>query len=714
MTPADKLKNMARTETGAGVFVERFFQFSVLGLVTSGYLAVAGSGYLDVPTLVLAAAGLAFRALVICGLVRIEIPERVATAATLLYSAFFVADYFLISRAVLPATVHLVFFIAIMRVLTARTHRHDLAIAAVAFLELVAAAILSTGLSFFIFLAIYLLFAMAALTSGEIRRSVRRSPATARSGLKRFHPRLALLAVLITVGILSLTAGLFFILPRTADAAFARLPWHRLLLPGYSGQVTLGEVGEIQTSSRPVMHIRIFSREPVAGLKWRGGALTGFDGKRWYDEPRRRQMIPVESGHVDLTGLGRPGRHLNYDVRLEPLDGGTLFFAGTPETLDLGALAVFRTAAGTYQIERAPARGFQYSAYSRLEDPPETSAVYPPPVLPLAERERNLQHPPLDARIPELARSMTAGASTDLERARALERGLRSGYTYKLETPDQAPADPLAYFLFTSRTGYCEYFASAMTVMLRTQGVPARLATGFQSGVYNSLTELWLVRASDAHSWVEAWIPGHGWTTFDPTPPDTNPRVFGLLAKAVLYLDAAQTFWQDWVVSYDIGRQGTLADRLEQGARRAGIRWYDALAAAEDGWRRYRPAVPARELAEGVLAVFLAAGLGLLAPSLARRLRVRSRVKRARRGQASVADATLLYERMLDALKRRGYQKPAWFTPAEFAAVLPPAASGEVVREFTAAYNALRFGGRGEAAPRLSDLLDRIERRERG
>lgn len=185
---------MVRPEAGAAIFVERFFQFSVLGLVTCGYLAVASSGYLDAPTLVLAGAGLLFRGLVLCGLVRIAIPERVATAATLFYSAFFVADCFVISKAILPATVHLVFFIAVVRILTARRHRDDLTIAAVAFLELVAAAILSIGLSFFVCLAVYLVFAMAALTSGEIRRSIGRSPATARSGLRRFHPRLALLS----------------------------------------------------------------------------------------------------------------------------------------------------------------------------------------------------------------------------------------------------------------------------------------------------------------------------------------------------------------------------------------------------------------------------------------------------------------------------------------------------------------------------------------
>jgi protein-glutamine gamma-glutamyltransferase len=699
---------MARSDAGAALFVERFFQFSVLGLVTSGYLAVAGSGYLDLPTLVLAAAGLVFRGLIVCGLVRIDIPERVATVSTLLYAAFFVADCFLISRAVLPATVHLVFFIAIMRILTARTHRDDLTIAAVAFLELVAAAILSIGLSFFVCLAVYLLFAIAALTSGEIRRSIGRSPATARGGLKRFHVRLAFLSASTALGILVITAGLFFILPRTADAAFARLPWRRMLSAGYSGEVILGEVGDIRTSSRPVMHVRIFSREPVAGLKWRGGVLSEFDGKRWYDGSPRLRMIPAEKGHVNLAAAGRSGLHVNYDVRLEPIEDTALFFAGIPEKLDLNALALFRSAAGALHLARIPAGAFSYAAYSLLEDPPETVLVYPPPVLSLAERERNLQLPGLDPRIPELARSMAEGASTDLARSRALERELRARYAYTLATPEREPADPLAYFLFTSRKGYCEYFASAMAVMLRSLGVPARMATGFQSGIYNPLTELWLVRASDAHAWVEAWIAGRGWTTFDPTPPGTPSQSVTLAAKVGLYLDAARTFWQDWVVSYDIGRQGTLADRLELGARRAGLRWYDALSSIRMGWRTYHPAVSARTVAGWGLGGVLAAALWFLAPRLARRLRIRRRVERVRRGEASVADATLLYGRMLESLRRRGFHKPAWFTPAEFAAALPPS-PGDAVREFTVAYNALRFGGRGDVATQLSVLLDAIE-----
>src|SRR5215813_1750637 len=105
---------MLRADANPAVSVERFFQFSLLGLVTSGYLAVAGSGYLDAPTIVLTTIGLVIRALWILGALRFEISERAATVATIAYSAFFLFDYLVLSREFLPATVHLLFFLAVV------------------------------------------------------------------------------------------------------------------------------------------------------------------------------------------------------------------------------------------------------------------------------------------------------------------------------------------------------------------------------------------------------------------------------------------------------------------------------------------------------------------------------------------------------------------------------------------------------------------------
>jgi hypothetical protein len=162
-------------------------------------------------------------------------------------------------------------------------------------------------------------------------------------------------------------------------------------------------------------------------------------------------------------------------------------------------------------------------------------------------------------------------------------------------------------------------------------------------------------------------------------------------------------------MTYDVARQGTLAYRMEQGAHRVGIRWFDTALSVRFGWERYVVGWARRF---GWQALGWAAGLvalGVAAGPLVRLMRMRQRVERVRRGQASVADATLLYQRMLHILKRRGYQKPPWFTPAEFAASLPRTSLGDSVGEFTDAYNALRFGGHAGAAPRLSILLDRME-----
>jgi hypothetical protein len=462
-----------------------------------------------------------------------------------------------------------------------------------------------------------------------------------------------------------------------------------------------------------MMHVRIFGNAPPGPLRWRGAALADFDGRRWSNSDARRARVPVVEGQANLgrNAFGR-GRHMEYHVTFDATEADTLFFVGTPEKIDLPSPYLVRAEGASYSLDYPIPQGFHYDAYSVLEDPPETSAPrYPPPVLRLADRERYLQIPArLDRRIPALARTMAWQADTELGEARAIEARLRSDYGYTLQLPKREPADPLADFLFQRKQGHCEYFASAMTVLLRTADIPARIVTGFLGGEYNPITDLWVVRASDAHSWVEAWIPGYGWTTFDPTPGGPETRSFAFVTALGLYLDAAQTFWQNWVLGYDVGRQGTLADRMEQGARGMGIRWYDAAAAVERAWRSSTAAMTRR------VTIRLAAGLGaalwiwLAAPPLIRVLRMRRRVERVRRGQADGGDATVLYQRMLHVLKRQGFQKPAWFTPVEFAESLPRGAMAAAVAEFTAAYNDLRFGGRTGSAPRLSLLLDELER----
>jgi transglutaminase-like putative cysteine protease len=698
---------MARSSPNAVLSTERFFQFSLWGLVASGYLAVAGSGYLDLPTVVLTALGLLLRALLIFGLIRLELSERLVTALTIAYIGFFPLDYWFFSREFLQATVHLVFFVAVIKVLTARTNRDYLYTATIAFLELLAAAILSANLSFFGFLALYLLFAIAAFTSAEIRRSLEKPGNVARGGFRRFSLRLGALTGFIALGILLLTAGLFFLLPRTADAAFRHMVSRRFHVPGFSDQVRLGEIGEIKNSSTPVMHVSFYNMTPPQHLLWRGGALSEFNGRTWSNPPEAPFRIPVENNHVMLESWR--ATELLYRIDFNALDTDALFFAGTPTMMDIKQSFLYRTPNDGYRLGHSPPPGFYYEAYTSLDAVRQPKLTSAPP-LGRSRLQRFLQLPSsLDPRIPTLARSLAMGRATDFERVRAIEHHLHTNYAYTLDLPSQEVSDPLAYFLFERRKGHCEYFASAMAVMLRTLGIPSRLANGFLGGVENPLTGLYIVRASDAHTWVEAYLAGYGWTAFDPTPPDPRPRDTSLWARLALYTDAAETFWRQWVVGYDNGQQAVLVDKMQQASRSWSLRWFDHFRF------RWKANLVSELKVHGFWALALGIWLALLAvygPRLWRLGRMRWGVRRLRHGRGSTADATLLYARMLELLRRRGYEKPAWFTPREFAATLPPSELGAVIAQFTAAYNALRFGGHTDAAPRLSLLLEKLERRE--
>jgi hypothetical protein len=265
--------------------------------------------------------------------------------------------------------------------------------------------------------------------------------------------------------------------------------------------------------------------------------------------------------------------------------------------------------------------------------------------------------------------------------------------------------DPLAFFLFQRRKGHCEYFASAMAIMLRTVNIPSRIVTGFAGGLYNPISGWYVIRASDAHSWVEAWMPGLGWTTFDPTPPDPNPPQLSILTRVGFYMDAAEVFWQDWVLNYNFDRQLLLASKMEQRSRNFRMNWLDELTNST------AKAVQTGSSHGGVLVV---AGVVVFffyrfGADIQRWWFKRLRLRRVQRGDVHRSDATLLYERMLKSLKRRGIEKPPWLTPVEFARVVNDPELSVLVEDITSAYNQLRFGGQPDAARRIIRLLGRLE-----
>ena len=163
-------------------------------------------------------------------------------------------------------------------------------------------------------------------------------------------------------------------------------------------------------------------------------------------------------------------------------------------------------------------------------------------------------------RVAALAKKLTAGLTTPEQMASRLLSHLRDGgrYAYSLEQPEvDAKQQPLDVFLFDARRGHCEYFATALAVMLRTLGVPARNVTGFVGGEYNRYGGYFAIRQADAHSWVEAFVPERGWITLDPTPSgrDEMGPVQWLFSDVSAMVDAMRAYWMTRVVGFDLRTQ---------------------------------------------------------------------------------------------------------------------------------------------------------------
>jgi len=685
----------ARPRTIASV--ERFFQFSLLGLVASGFFALAASRYPDRATVILTFAALIARGLGIAGLIKIEIPQKIVTLAAVGYILFFPIDYYFLSGDFLASTVHGVCFLAGVKILTARNTRDYAYTGAVAFIELIGAALLSFEASFFIWLALYIVFAIAAFTSAEIRRGIERSTQTAYVAGERIGWRLGIVAVMATCGILSITALLFLVVPRTARAAAMLFP-NAPHLTGFSNVVDLATFGEIGRDTRPVMHVLSYSRALPPNLKWRGAALSNFDGMRWSEPPLPVVNVSARYGAAEvadqLQRSRRDGRRMLYRVDVNSSDTGTLFIAGIPEYINLSAPRLVRTSEASFRVLPVTGDDLHYEVSAFAGTP------LPEP-LPASERGRYLRLPPVDTRTWNLAREWS-GQGSSMEKALRIQGHLRREFEYTLETPKAPVRDPLSHFLFVSKRGYCEYFASAMAVMLRTVGVPSRVATGFQSGYFNDVSGLYVIRASDAHAWVEAWIEGRGWVTFDPTPA-ASARTPGLGERINMYFDAADSLWRQWVVAYDLGHQAMLAGKLANGLHQwsrpgaDGGSWEASMLPAVKRWGAWLVALAL------VATMLIVAG-----PRWFGSARARVELRRIRRLGGSSSDAAIVYRSMLNALGKRGFEKPAWFTPDEFARHLPAQERAAVAR-FTTVYNKVRFGGNAAGNAELIELLHKIE-----
>ncbi|MDP9160121.1 MAG: transglutaminase domain-containing protein, partial [Acidobacteriota bacterium] len=322
-----------------------------------------------------------------------------------------------------------------------------------------------------------------------------------------------------------------------------------------------------------------------------------------------------------------------------------------------------------------------------------------------------LQLPVTDPRIARLAEQITVGKNNDYDKATALEAYLRTHFGYTLQLPRTTPHDPLADFLFERKQGHCEYFASSMAVMLRTLKIPSRVVNGFRSGEYNDLSSKYVVRGSNAHSWVEVYFPEAGWISFDPTPAG-GPEMHTGWNRLTLYMDAMASFWREWVVNYDVSHQENLGQSVFQHTRTT----FQKL--ADWARRNYQGLLSSAHRAQDVASnspakwgteVVIALALVLLAANLKRLWRMARSINLARHpGKSPRVAASIWYERMVRLIARRGWRKPPNQTAAEFAGAIEDPGVRTLVENFNRRYEKARFGDSADDAIHLPEMYEEI------
>lgn len=664
---------------------------------------------------------------------RWQLSERIGLVVVLLSIPLFFLDWHYqkvigepVERFGVNPLAHLIVFLSAVKLVQVKKDRDWVFLYLISFFEVLLAAGLSFSPVFLGTLTLYLLCGLSTIIAFEIQKSKRavavteshllvppdsrifKNAARRRGKRNTEAHRLPIVALFLLLMILVLALPLFLVAPRSGSAAVTRIGGANANFTGFSESVTLGEIGNLKQDDAVVMRIRVADPPPGREIRWRGIALDEFTGRGWRksNEVRRSEKRLEGTGFFPLGTTESLHRLTTQTFFLEPIESPVLFAASRPVAIQGDFPYVRVDAEGSAQTRRHEFDRIIYKALSDMIEP-EVALLrsdrrpYP------ATFERYLQLPgTLDPRVYALANAMlvNADAHNRYDAAKAIELQLREAYGYTLNMRASGP-DPISDFLFNIKAGHCEYFSTAMAVMLRTRGIAARVVNGFLPGEYNEAAGAYTVRQSDAHSWVEVYFPeSRSWITFDPTPAagKIEPVRTGFAGQLGKYAEALELIWFQYVVSYDKQEQRSLATSLRNHLFDYRRSFADMVAALRKMVSSHRQAVAFISLS------FLAAFLLLLVAKRVRRFGWLRGLSIRPAKISATTSSIVFYERLMALLARRGWQRDPNLTPLEFATAVDFAPALGITR----AYNRVRFGGQELSPSELQEIertLNKLE-----
>ncbi len=387
---------------------------------------------------------------------------------------------------------------------------------------------------------------------------------------------------------------------------------------GYSDSVSLDVVGNVRSNTEVAFRVQMEERQNPPPMRFRGTTYERFEKLSWLRMPERFDVLRPSAATFYRLSDKPPAEKLQ--VWLEPLGSRSLVLPEGTVSIEVPGRIV-RDHSGGVSFLQKPSTMVRYrvgldsrAARSRVADSFELATSGP----------GTLDDGGVTPRIAQLADDLV-GSLAPAGKASRLEQHLATAYDYTLDLVGSGGENPIETFLFESREGHCEYFATAMVLMLRSQGVPARFVTGFLGAELNPLEDYWVVRQNNAHAWVEAWLPEQGWTTFDPTPesgrPGSSPPSIGLMLRQAW--DYLEFRWDRYVMAFGSIDQLGMVMRVREVWRdfKSGLESVDNPFEADDSKRGWQDFEIGRLRLPPASLWLIAAGLSMLlaASWLARR-----------------------------------------------------------------------------------------------
>ncbi len=475
-----------------------------------------------------------------------------------MYLILFIFDLRYLSRHLGLAMLHFVLFLVTSRIWVPRTKRTEIQLLFLLFTLWVLMGALNNDMYFFVISLLSAPFFLCRLIEQNMDE-----PLPIRLAIRWGIPSF--------IFIFLVALAIFFIMPRYQLGVFAETQWYTSdAVSGFSSIVALNDVTQVADDPTPAFEV-LWSeglRPPPSRMYWRGLVFERFDGRFWYPKQRRKPL--VARGYANLFTYKVP--------KFRPLQGTPIEYRIIPKKelpafVFLGRPVRIVTRIPRLILSQAVALSQRVSSAYTV-----TAEVYPSPVygvyrfedvvLTRAEITEALTVPPIIQPLSSWVEQTFPERQPSLRLAQTVADYLRKNYTYTTMFRTPAGRNPILYFLLEGKAGFCEYFSTAMALILRIRGVPARLVTGYR-GAKPIGEDAFLVQERMAHAWVEVFDKETGmWIGFDPTPSTQSTQFFRAFSyKLSILQNKLAQWWDENVVLFSARKQWDILSEIVQDGR---------------------------------------------------------------------------------------------------------------------------------------------------